>query len=361
MYILDRYISLKIVKSYLTVLSAFIGLYVIVDLFSNLGSFLETKIPFNILVTYYFYNLPLILLRVSPFSLLISTIYTFARLNKSNEVLGMRTFGLSVFRISLAALILSFIVSSTSLLIQERLLFISQEKVEEIKIKYIKKKKISSQRKNITFRYQNMFFFVSRFIPHQKSLKEVVIFKEDNQGNITEKMMIKKMIYLKGMWVANEVISYKVNFQGKISNRPLYFKTKVIELEEKPEELLIKRTALGEFLSLKDLRKEIHRLIKIKAYNILSNLTIQFHQKIAQPFSHFFLIIGALPFVLEIRKRRVALSSLGLAFIFSFLYYLIFSVSLALGKAGVLLPSLCVWTAPLFFFTAGISALLLLR
>ncbi|RKY37098.1 MAG: hypothetical protein DRP72_03475 [Candidatus Omnitrophota bacterium] len=361
MYILDKYISLKIIKGYLTILFAFIGLYVIVDLFSNLGSFLETKIPFNILVTYYFYSLLLIFLRVSPFSLLISTIYIFGRLNKSNEILGMRTFGLSALRISLVVLILSFVISSASLFIQERFLLTSQERVEEVKMKYIKKKKTFSQRRNITFRYQNMLFFVSRFIPYQRSLEEVIIFKEDNQGNITEKIVARKITYLKGIWVANEAISYKVNSQGKISDKPLYFKTKVIGLKEKPENLLIKRTALGEFLSLKDLKKEIHWLRKIKAYNILSNLTIQLHQKIVQPFSHFFLIIGALPFVLEIKKRKVALSSLGLGFIFSFLYYLIFSVSLALGKAGVLLPSLCAWTAPLFFLIAGISGLLLLR
>ena len=90
-------------------------------------------------------------------------------------------------------------------------------------------------------------------------------------------------------------------------------------------------------------------------------MIIRYNQKIADPLSHFFLIIGILPFALEIKKRKVGLTSLGVGFIFGFIYYFISSFSIALGKSGILLAYLSPWMAPLFFLTIGITGLLLIR
>lgn len=362
MYILDKYIGSRILKAYLLALSAFVVLYIIIDLFTNLGDFLKEKIPPYIVINYYLYMLPLTFLQVSPFSSLLGVTYAFAELNKNNEVMGMRTLGVSVFRLSLPAIILALLISSLAMVIQEKVLLSSQKKVEDIKLTYFKKVALTSQEQhNLAFRYQNMIFFISRFVPQDKSLEDVIIFKEDDKGNLSEKLVSRKITYLKGIWIAQDTIFYKLDSSGKFLEKPTYWEEKKIELDEKPENLIVKKSLFGEFTSLRNLKKEINRLKAIGAYNILSNLTVEFHRKISEPFTHFFLVIGVLPFVLEIKKRKVGLSTLGLVFTFGFLYYVIFSISLAFGKAQILLPSLSPWIAPSFFFATGISGLYLLR
>jgi LPS export ABC transporter permease LptG len=363
MYILDKYIVSKIAKSYLLILFAFIGLYIVVDLFSNLGDFLREKVPFYVTIDYYLYMTPLIFLRVSPFSLLISVIYTFSELNKTNEIIGMRSLGLSVFRLSFPAIIIALLVSFSSLFVQEKILINSQKKIEEIKLEYMRGKDSSSykEERNIAFRHKNSIFFISRFIPKKNLLEEVIIFKEDSRGNIKEKVVSRKIIYKQNSWIAKNSISYKLDPSGRIVDKPIYWEERKIELDEKPQNLAIKRSIFSEFASIKDLRKEIKHLKYIGAYNLLSNLIIEVHKKIAQALSHFFLVIGVLPFALEVKKRKVGLSSLGLGFIFGFIYYVTFSTSLALGKTSILLPQLCAWVAPLFFLIMGISGLYFLR
>ncbi|MCK4809847.1 MAG: LptF/LptG family permease [Candidatus Omnitrophica bacterium] len=379
MYILDKYIVSKTTKGYIFTFLAFLGLYIIVDLFTNLGDFLCNKMPFKVILTYYLHMIPLIFSTISPFSLLITVIYTLAVLNRNNEILGMRVFGFSLFRISAGIITLSIVISFLALFIQEKLSFNSQRKIADITLEYIKGKKVSDKElKNIIFKDKDMLFFISRFIPKSKLLEGVTIYKEDNEGNTKEELVASKIAYINGKWVAKDLTARNLDNKGRYADIiPVFWENKTIDLSLKPENLAVKKSLSGgfassifagassslsrDFSSIKKLFKEIQRLKVIKKYGRLPQFIIEFNLKLAQPFFHFFLIIGVLPFALEIKKRKAGLSSLGLWFIFGFAYYVIFSISLSLGKAGLILPHLCVWVAPLCFSIVGVSGLCLSR
>lgn len=305
--------------------------------------------------------IPLIFLRVSSLALLISVLYTFGEMNKSNEIISMRASGVSILRIAFPAIFIAVFISFFSLFIQEQVLVKSQQKVEDIKITYIKKKSSGSEKRNFAFPSGDMIFFVRKFSPADATLYDVTIFQEDREGNILKKVVCSKISYQDEKWLGKDIIEYALNKNGNIVGKPSHWLEKNIDLDRSPKELAIKQSILTQYASLKSLRWERERLKKIKSYNLLSNLTIDYHQKIAEPLIHFFLIIGILPFCLEIKKRKVALSALGLGFIFGFVYHCLFSFSIALGKAGTLLPILSVWITPLFFVTVGITGILLLR
>ncbi len=359
MHILDKYILTKIVKGYILLIAVFLGLYVIIDLFSHLGEFLKNKIPFYLILNYYIYNFPFMFLKVSPFSLLISTIHAFGELNKNNEILGMRVLGVSIFKLSFPAIALALLVSVFSLFIQEKILISSQEKIEDIKVRFIKKD--YKQKNNLAFKVNDMIFFVAEFLPKKKIMKDVVIFKEDKEGYITDKMVVKKIVYINKKWIAYDVVTYKLDKSSNFFGNPIYKDQILVDIQESPENLIAKRTLFSEFTPIKTLKYQRKRLMKIGAFQHALKVTIELQRKIAEPFSHLFLILGALPFALEIRKRKVALSSLGLGFILGFIYYVTFSITLALGKAEIILPCFASWTAPLFFLIIGISGLLLIR
>jgi lipopolysaccharide export LptBFGC system permease protein LptF len=109
------------------------------------------------------------------------------------------------------------------------------------------------------------------------------------------------------------------------------------------------------------MKKEIHQLKKIRAYDKLSHFIIDYHRKFVEPLSHFFIILGVVPLALEVKKRRAAFSSLGLGIICDFAYYSLLFFSIALGKTGMLLPIFSAWLAPLFFITFGITGIFLVR
>ncbi|MBN2483118.1 MAG: LptF/LptG family permease [Candidatus Omnitrophica bacterium] len=362
MYIVDKYILSKVVKGYLLILAAFMGLYVVIDLFSNLSDFLRAGIRWEILLRYYVLTLPLIFLRVSPFSLLISTLYTFTELNRHNEILGMRTMGISILKMALPIIAFAFLVSSGALYLQENLLLDTQRQAEDIKLEYLTQKNPSyKEQRNIAFRDKNLLYFISRFIPQDKSLLDVIIFKESPNGSIAEKMVARRITFIKGVWIASDVVSYNVDAEGAFVETPFYWKEKIIDLDEQPENLVIKKSIFEGFTTLKNLHREIARLKRMQMQQLGDNLVIEFHRKLADPFSHIFLIIGVLPFALEIKKRKAGLSSLGIGFIVGFIYYVVFSTSIAFGKAGLVFPFLAPWMAGLFFLIVGLSGLNLIR
>lgn len=361
MRILDKYTLKNAISGYLFVLAIFVGLFFVVDIFTNLTDILKSKTPFPILISYYLAMIPWIFKWVSPFALLISMLYSLGELNRGNEIVGMRSAGVSIASLALPLILFSFVISSAAFYLQEKVLINSQKKVEEIKRGFIKKNLLeSAKERNFKFSSGNMIFFTREFSPREKSLTDVAIFEEDNNGNFVKEIICKTINYDQGKWTASLVKQNSFDKKGKrIKSENL--SKKDIALIENPQELLLKKSILLEFTPLKELQREITQLKKIGSQEKLKELIIQYHQKLVEPFSHLFLIIGILPFALEIRKRKVGLTSLGIGFIFGFIYYFISSFSIALGKSSIIIPFLSPWMAPLFFLTIGITGLILIR
>lgn len=361
MRIFDKYIASTIISRYIFILLVFTGLHYLIDHFNNLSHFLKAKPSFLILIEYYFYMFPLIFLRVSPFALLLSIVYSFTELNKYNEVISIRNAGLSSIRMVIPVLFFAFFISTFALFMEEKIFLYSQKKVNDINEIHIKKQTSPLENQNFAFVSHDMIFFVRKFSLPDKALYDVTFFKESNTSEIIAKIICKKITYINGKWFAQNVIEYTLDSQGNVIGDPAHWKEKFIPLNEKPEKIIIKKGSFAQYASLKDLQLEIKRLKKISANTILSSLIIDYHQKITTAFSHFFIIIGILPIILEIRLKRSNLSALGVGFIFSFVYYALTSFSIALGKATILLPALSAWLAPIFVVTMGLTGLLLLR
>lgn len=362
MRILDKHIFKTILLGYLFILAVFIGLYFIIDIFTNLSDFFQTKPQLHTLLEYYALMLPLIYLRVSPLAILISMLYSFGEFNKSNEILSMRSCGISRLRISMPVLVFVFLLSFLALFLQEKILANSQKQMEEIKMQFIKRSfSLVNEETNIAFTSDNMIFFAGKLFPKKGIMENVIIFKENTNRDIEKKITCKRLVYQNDQWQGENITEYRLDNAGNILGIPYHHGTLLIPITEKPQEIILKKSIFAEFSSLKLLRREMDRLKKVKATNLVNNLTIDYHKKLSDPFSHFFLIIGTLPLALEIKKRKVALSSLGVGFIFGFIYYALGSFSIALGKAGVLLPLFSAWLAPLFFLSVGISGLVLIR
>ena len=361
MRILDKYVTRKIILSYIFILLSFIGLHIIIDLFTTLSDFLRAKTPVYLVLEYYVYSLPLMFQRTSTFSLPMAILFSIGEFNRDNEVVSMRTSGISILRLSMPIIYFALTLSFLSLFIQEKVLIYSQKKSRDIKIEFVKNKHKENTVRNFVFRSKNQLFFVSTFDPNKDTLKNVIILKEGSSGEIKEKIVCQAIVYKDNQWKAKDIISYQLDREGRIVNQLTAQKERIIDIGEKPQSLVFKKNAFGEYLSIKQLRREIKTIGKSASSTFLNNLIIDYNKKMAGPFGHLFLAIGILPFALEIKKRKVGISAIVGGFIFGFLYYLITSVSIALGKAGVLIPYLSSWVGPLFFLVMGISGLILIK
>jgi lipopolysaccharide export system permease protein len=243
MRIIDRYVLRHIIIGYVFILLVFTGLFFIADLFTNLADILKAKTPLTILAKYYLYMLPLIFKWVSPYSLLVSVLYTFGELNKNNEIISIRTAGISIFRFAFPAAFLSLLISFFALFVQENILMASQKQVDDIKIQFIKKNlPLAPEENDISFSSANSIFFVRKLSLKDKTLQEATIFKEDGKGNIIKKIICKNIVYENGKWIGYDTMEYTLDQGGKIIDKPNFFQQTNIELAEKPQEIVFKKS-----------------------------------------------------------------------------------------------------------------------
>jgi len=368
MRILDRYTLKKVALSYLFTLFSFIGLYLIAELFTNLDDFIRAKASITIVAQYYLYLLPFIFLNTSTFALSIGIAYSLGELNKSNELIYMRTSGVSVWRTAAPIIIFSILLSLVAFFIQEKIIIYSQKKAEDIKINYIEynNKEIKEQ-SNIIFYSDEKLFIADKFIPQENRLENVKILEEDSSGNIIKRIVCQSITYKNNIWTARNAIYYDVDKAGKIINKPTIYKEKQITLNEKPKSIVFKslsgKQSFSMYIPMSMLKKKIENIKRMgmTSSKLLNKAIVDYHEKITSPLSHFFITIGLLPFALEIRKRKAALLSLVLGVIFGIIYFAMFSISIPLGRTALIIPQLSAWITPLFFLTTGISGMFFVK
>ncbi|MFT5733916.1 MAG: lipopolysaccharide export system permease protein [Planctomycetota bacterium] len=103
---LDRYVLNHFVQSYLTAMLLMTGLFMVIDMASNLDNYLEswddgTTVPTSVLLRFYILNLPYLFLQVAPFVTLIAGMFTVAKLLKAREVTAVLSAGISARRMLL--------------------------------------------------------------------------------------------------------------------------------------------------------------------------------------------------------------------------------------------------------------------
>lgn len=103
---LDRYVMGHFVWSYLAALGLMMGLFVVIDLATNVDGWLEPwedghTVPVRVLARYCGLNLPYIFLQIGPFVTLVAAMFTVNRLLRKNEVVAVLSAGISAQRMML--------------------------------------------------------------------------------------------------------------------------------------------------------------------------------------------------------------------------------------------------------------------
>jgi len=362
MRIIDKYILKQVFLSYILLLGSFMFLYVIIDLSTQLQDIFKDKPPLAIVLKYYLFFLPQMFVLVSPFSFLLSSLYCIGLLNRNNEIISLRTQGMSILAISKLFLISALLICALSLFVEDKLIPESFIRLKEIGgYKEGKIKKNESIDKFAFYSPEGYLIFAVSFEPKNNILNNVNIFIQNKKGNISEEIIADKVIYREGEWFAKNAYIYKLSNNRISLESPQFVEEKALFFSDTPAEFLKKARLTWHDLSLKEISGQISKLSSWKAKKIINSLKVEFHRKIALSFSTLFMLLGSLPFALKVKKRRVGLSSLGLAFFVFFFYYIMFSLSTPLGKVDFFIPWVACWLPNIFFGISGTVGLLSLN
>jgi len=359
MRILDRYIFKSVLGLFLGCLLVFFGLYIIIDLFSHLDEILKLKVDIATLVLYYMSYLPIIFIQVSPVACLLSTLYTLGRLNRDNEIIAMRSSGLSVLQITKTIIIFGLIVSVFIFMVNDRFVPGALNLTERIKARMESGKNKGQDQENqiinnlSMYGLKNRLIFINKFSLATNTMEGITILEHDEQQDITKKIVANKGVYKNNLWRFYQSITYNFDKNGQIISEPQYLEEEIMTIPETPKEFLNQRQK-PEGMTISQLQEYIWKLSESGATSVLKNLNVELYQRFSYPLISVIIMLLGIPFSLKMKRHATGMSSIGLSIMVGFLYYALNAISIAFGKAGILAPLLAATLPHILAFATAV-------
>jgi lipopolysaccharide export system permease protein len=357
MLILDKYLIRDFLKSFISALSVFIFLFIIIDIFSSLQEILKNHPPFLKVVEYYIYSIPTIFVQISSIASLLATLFTLGNLNQSNEIIAMRATGLSVFHIIRPLITFGLLLSLGIFVLNETITPKTQKTSRIIKDFYIDKKTGAATDQTIenvaVYGFNNRLFFINKLYPKSNIIEGLTILEHDEHQNVKSKIYAEKAVWRNNRWVLYQCFIYHLSNDKKIKGEPLYFSDTTFKIEETPRDFMSHNIPV-ENMNIRELSNYIVRLSQSHETSTIKRLKVDLYQKTSLPFTNLIIILLGIPSSIIVKRRAVAFSSIGICVGISFIFYVAFAVSIALGKGGAIPPLLSAWISHIIFGSVAI-------
>ena len=346
--ILDKYITKKFVLALILSLCGFVFIYIITNLFENIGYFVDRKASVLTVLQYYLLFKPKIIVLLMPLATLMGIYFSLGLITKHNEVLAIRGLGISPFRIYKPIFIYGFLVSLLILFFNLSLVPRSKELLREFKRKRIDKLESFSRSyaRNINYMTdEGKIVGISRLNDNVISDVFILDYKDGK--------LISRIDAEKGEWKDSVWVFSKVYIRKFIGDK--------IELESKDEKIIDSfRASPDELakskhdpvnLSLLDLLKYIWKLDRSGQKS--NTERVELFERISYPFVSTIILLFGCPLALEV-KRRGLLFGFGLGILASFTFWGIIQLFKELGIKGNLPPFLSTLIPNILFLALGL-------
>src|SRR3989339_1358889 len=111
MTIIHKYIIREVLKYLAIVLIMVVGIYIVVDFFEKIDDFLEAGLPFSKALIFFAYKTPFIIAQITPVGLLLAVLIVFGLMNKNNEIIALKSAGVSVYHLLKPMIALGLLMS----------------------------------------------------------------------------------------------------------------------------------------------------------------------------------------------------------------------------------------------------------
>jgi len=379
MSIIHKYLTGEIFKCLFFVLAVVISIYLSVDFFEKIDNFMEAGLPFSKIFIFLIFKIPFIIAQIIPVCILLSVIIVFGLMTKNNELIALKSSGITVYYLLKPVLIIGLLLSLLLFFISEAVVPLTMGRANEIWLKEVKKESaVISKEKNIWIKGNRLITHITYYNPVEKAIFGISINAFDENFKLVRRIDAKKGLFKNGKWFLYEVIEqnfiidnqvllhmekewslYEVIEQNfnKENGQPRIklYKEKLEKIDFLPDDLqrIIKKSEEMNFNEL------FNYIRKVEAEGYEATIyRVDFYAKIAFPFVCLIMcIIGAgIAFKRKVKEGLPVNVAYGIGI--AFLYWILHSLCVSLGYGEMLPPLVAAWSANLIFSCFGILILL---
>ncbi len=357
MKITDRYLFCELLKFALLALLTVVTIYLLIDLFEELGYFTSRKVPFLLVLRYYFYSLPSAIVLLYPVSLILAVFVVYGQMTRYNEILAFKSAGVLLYRLFLPAVIMGLATMFLYLVGNEFVAIPFNRNLGQLRrYKIEKRSDPAGQSRQDLYRVdgKNILWIreIDYFNESKPAIHKFVFIKLNHARKVAYRVDGEEAVYENTHWRGRNITTRKFFDNGGEA----FVRQEETELESlnfAPHEWVTALQAIEEMPTL--LLGKYIRKLKGAGENVARE-EVEYHYRIAYAMVGLIVVLLALPMAVKLRRGGV-MFGLGLGLLFSFLYWGAFQICRAFGTSHVISPALSVWIPNIGF---GIIAAILM-
>jgi lipopolysaccharide export system permease protein len=353
--VIDIYL-LKKFFSALLVTTLAIGLTIIViNIIDQLRFFIDNDVSLVIILQYYFYFGGWVIKQFLPMFILLATLFSVTLLARRNEILAMKSMGLSLYRLTLPIFIACVFLAAGHFYFNEVLYPPINEKRVRIKEYDIRKQseRLQTHVNNVYRQIAPGYFYTIRnFNVNRREGEDLRIYQR-SENRLSNIITAQKIAYIDHGWLASN---------GTVrlfddSSRESYFEfdtMRVSDIKDKPEDFA-KPLGKPEDMSYAELKAYIDLMKRTGGPYLKESIDLKV--KIAFPMASLVVVLLSIPFAANPGKGGVA-RSIAVGALFSLTYFVLFRVLQTAGYNEKIPEQLAVWGVNALFFLVGLAAMI---
>ncbi|MGD0734039.1 MAG: LPS export ABC transporter permease LptG [Terracidiphilus sp.] len=358
--ILDEYVVLEFLKTFLLVLIGFVVLMLVFTFFDLVSDILKNH-PRLSTVGEYLVNLtPDMLYQIAPLAVLIAVLVTFGVLNRNSELIAMKATGISLYRLVVPIVSIAAILSVSLFLFGEYYLPQANRKQEALRniIKGRPPQTVLHPEHNWIFGQPRTgepgrIFYYEFFDPVRNEFANLSVFEFDpSTFALSRRIFASRAIWNESSnsWVFRD--GWQRDFEGVNLSENGYHafdRTSFSELHEEPgyfkkESLQSQEMNFGQLDHyISDLRQSGFDTMVLR---------VALWHKLAYPLIAIVMAVLAIPFALSM-GRRGSLTGIAVAIFVALTYFVADSLFGAMGNHNYLPAALAAWSPDILFGLTG--------
>ena len=355
MKILDKYISKNFIKAFFLSLIAFMGIFIVSQLFRVVKYLSDGRFTPNEAIYYIVTLLPRTFIDVAPLAVLLGSMMTVSSMASNLEIISLKTSGVKFKRIIMFPIIISAIVSGVVFFVNDTLYPISLKINRDLRRGEVEERVAPVEKRNAFLRGENSnYIYLMEKINRETGFAENIQIIDLNESFDKAERIITaqegRYNFSKEMWMLKDANIYYGDDSKKAETQEFFVDSKY---RDNPENF-ITLTVEPRTLTIKDLKKTIREMKSIGGDT--RELLVELGNRYSFPFASF--VISFLGLALGGRYvRGTSAVSLGICVLLGYGYYVVQASFEALSANGFLNPFVGGWIPNIIFLVVGIYLL----
>ncbi|HQL87124.1 MAG: YjgP/YjgQ family permease [Lentisphaerae bacterium] len=350
-----RYFAASFATPLACALIAFAVLFLVNDVFDDLGDFMGKNVPATVTMTYFLACQPQNFVHVAPISTLLAASFMMMIMGRSNEITALRAAGLSIAACAMPVWVIAALVCGAIFAVNEVVAPRSASLAQKLRTEWTESKK-QKERNSIAFHHpvERRDWFFEDFAPTGQS-RGAIVRQYRPDGSTAWVLSAARAEHRFDTWIftAGDVKVYQQN-SNNLDGPPTFFAQKLCHFPEIPKNIL-SHSRNWEQLTIRELyevlRADIMPTAKTKRL-----LMVLFWNRATFPLASLVGALFGVAFTI-VPGRTGMVRGFAAAVAMLVLFYLISQFTLVLGKNGWLPPFVAGASTNLAFLATGIIAM----